>query len=649
MPAAPLRPRIGGALGLLLALVTCAAPQASAPAPARSTSPPRSSPPPIPPPAPAPTPRDPAVAPGSDAWTRLSAATANPLRWAHLRAADSPTLVLGERALFVAPDGALVLVDARTGARRWQTAPTDALRWHSLAATSTAALALGVGADEAAWARSIDLATGAVVDRRAPAGHRRALALGEALATVGACALELLGPDGAPLLTVRGRALDALCLHSPQIVAADATTAALVHWRDGAARLDRVDLRSAALLDTRSLGPDLDIHLDPHTGLVLAATPTGSVRAIRLGDAGPVSRTFASRTGGPVALRGARLVDGRALLLARDGRRWTAVDPTTLTDLWSRDSDALVVLRGERWLASWEPAGAALPRAGALEWLDPQSGAPVARRRLASVDHLALHDAQLLVLGSAGTLAHDLRGAIRWAIPARLRGLVDGQLVLTHLGRRPPGTDVLDPTAGLHRLHLELAATVLARISRDDGDLSLVVLDPPSSPPAPDAPAAPVAPPVLAAFADSDATTTRLPTDPIAAFTDPTCSAPRLTDTSTARAHLACHPLALPDLVFAARSHALPASAGPHLDRIARRWRTGALAEPSQTQFWPTLVVLGRRAASDPPELAAQRAGAVRDALVARGVPCESIAAAADDTPGSRTAILLVPAFGCIL
>ncbi|MBA3548377.1 MAG: PQQ-binding-like beta-propeller repeat protein [Nannocystis sp.] len=570
-------------------------------------------------------------------WRQLASASEDPLRWAYHRDPGGPVLLLGEQALFATPDGAFVLVDARTGALRWQSAPAGRVRWHALAASPSFALAIGADPDNTAWIRLLDLASGASVDRRTTPRKRHALAVGPALAVSDGCELELVGPGGATLHTVHGRTLPdpdvgPICVEAAQLVAADATTASLVGWVGEQPRIDRVDRRSGALVDTLALEPGASARREPHTGLLLVTTTTGSVRAIRLGDSRPVSRTWAREAVAPLDVRGVALADGRTLLLVREGRRSTAFDPNTLTALWSSSSAGPVAILGETMAA--DATAALLTRPGEIHWLDPDTGATLARRARPSARSFTLHGELALVGGSGATLALDSRsGATRWAILANVHGAPGA-----HLGLTGPGsageTDVVEAASGIQRLHVRLRATLLGRIPRVDGDLSLLVVARPA---------------VLAAFADADETALRLGSDPFVALA-PACDAARLATPELLESLHRCHTGDVHEVLFAEQDPALSAKALAVLDHLARAWRRNALADPTTREFWPTLLVRGRRSASEAPELADRRAEAVRDALLAHGVPCSQILAAGmPDMSGRRVEITWLDPLACIL
>lgn len=544
--------------------------------------------------------------------------------------------MIGDRVLFAAADGSFALVDGHTGALRWRGAPAEGVRWRSLAATADAAVALGSDAG-ATWLRAIDLSTGASIDREVGAQSDHVLAVGPVLAVSDGCHLGVVGPDGATLFAARGRTGvrlgdDAICAGSALLVAADDTSATIVHFVDAQPQIDRVDRRTGAVLATLRFEVGASVAHEPLTGLILVTAPAGSVLALRPGPGDPVSRTWTPSTARALELRGVHFKSAPPLLLVRDGRRWTAVDATTLAERWTRTSDATVVLFGE---ATTSPEAAfKLARAGALRWLDPRDGAPIARRLLfPGMDETTLHGERVVVEGSGGTLALDVRsGAIRWATLARVASVMpDGLLAV-----RDPGTTtfgLVDAEAGSRRLTVELPGAPLARIPGGDGDLLLVMAR---------------VPPLLAAYADDEASARPLGVDPIEVFAPP-CG-DRHTSIVALEGYLACHPNSLGNMPFAAGDSRLPATASPRLDRLAREWRSSALQVPNQPGIWPQILVRGQRSAAEPPQLADRRAAAIRDALIERGVPCSAVYAAGRPGPGRPGVELTwIDSLGCLL
>lgn len=576
------------------------------------------------------------ITPDSADWRRLAGASAAPLRWAYHRARGGPVLMLGERVLFAGRDGGFALVDARTGELRWRGAPAEGIDWDALAATPDLAGALGRGAD-ATWLRTIDLASGASVDRRTSPKNDRVLARGSVLAVSDGCHLELLGPEGATVFAAGGRAQAVIggapiCSNPSLLVAADDASVTIAHWVDERPRIERIEPRTGAVLEAIPVEPGASVGLDPVTGLVLVTAATGSVRAVRLGAPGPVSRTWTTLSPRSLDLRGVILDDGSRLLLVRDGRRWTVVDPLTLADRWTRTSDATVVLFGE--VTPSREAEYALARAGELHWLAPRDGATITRRHLPTAQATTLHGERVLVKGGQGTVALDVRGgAVRWATRARIDGPMPGGLLTVRDPGVPISIGIIDARAGARRLTVELSATLVGRVPRDDGDLSVVAVR---------------AEPWLAAYADDPAGARPLATDPIAAFAQP-CGA-GLTDLAELDRHRTCHPDLSRVLPFPGRDRRLPAAILRLLDRLARDWRRSALESPNEPGAWPQILLAGERSASEPPSLADERAAATRDALIERGVPCSAIHAAGRLEAGrARVELTWIGPLGCLL
>jgi len=617
-------------LALTLALVACSAP------------PPSPSPPGPAPPLEEPSPRrELVVVPGSSDWRAVAGTSKSPLRWAVLRARRSPAMMVGDGVLFVAPDGGFALADAGTGALRWRGEPAPGVRWEALAATADTVLAFGLDA-QAGRLRTIDLASGAGVDRHSSAKIRRVLAVGPALAFGDRCDLELVGPGDVAPIRARGR-IDAVspeievCGASALLVAADATSAVMVRWIEGTPRIDRVDRRDGAVMATIAVEARADVALEPITGLVLVTWPDGKVRALRVDAAGPVDRTWTATARGPLALRGVRLAEGAPLLLVGDDRRWAAVDPVTLKDRWSiaRDTrgEATVVLLGE--VTPSRDAGLALARAGELQWLDPRDGASIARHRLPPARSVTLLGELAVIEGHTATFALDVRsGAPRWATPATVKNLApDGTLAMRVAGTAKT-LDIVDTRAASRRLRVEFEATLLARLPRDGGDLSLLLADEVT---------------LLAAFADDATSVSELEADPIAVVASP-CG-PRNQSIKEIESYRACHTDRIGSVAFERHSAEIPGEAFEQIDRLARRWRTDALAMLDQPENWPQIHIVGHALGTESPTLAGHRAAAIRDALIARSVPCSAIAAAAgsSDLGTSHADLVWVGAYACIL
>lgn len=557
--------------------------------------------------------------------------------------------MVGDGVLFVEPDGGFAFVDAGTGALRWRGEPAPGVRWEALAATADTALSFGRDA-RGGWLRTIDLASGAGVDRRTAAEVRRVLAVGPALAFGDRCDLELVGPGDVAPIRARGR-LDAVapgaavCGAPALLVAADTTRAVLVRWTEGTPRIDRVDRRDGSVSATIAVEADAGVALDPITGLVLATWPGGKVRALRVDGAGLVDRTWAAPAAGSLTLRGVRLADGPPLLLVGDDRRWTAVDPVTLKDRWSTARDpreaATVVLLGE--VTPSRDAALALARAGELQWLDPRDGATIARHRLPPAHSVALQGELALVESRAATFALaesravtfalDVRsGATRWATPATVKNLAPDGTLAVQVADTERTLDIVDAHAAIRRLRVEFEATLLARVPRDGAGLSLLVAD---------------AVPLLAAFADDVAGASELDADPIAVMVGP-CG-PRNQSIQEIESYRACHTSPIGSVAFAQSSAELSGEALEQLDRLARRWRTDALAALDQPETWSELHVVGHAWGTESPEIAGSRAAAIRDALIARGVPCSAIVAAGSSAPGMSADLVSVHADACIL
>lgn len=567
------------------------------------------------------------VSPGSAEWRALVGTSRAPLRWANERAGRSPAIAIEGRVLFVAPDGGFALADARTGALRWRDEPAGQIRWHALAANSHAAVALGRD-DAGTWLRAIDLATGASTDRRSSADISRVFAVGDALAAGDGCDFVLLGRDGAALATNRGRRLDpdGPCLEPAVLAATDGASATVVRFVDAQPRIDRIDRRDGRALETTPVPAGASVVSEPITGLVFLTTPAGDVLALRPGPGLRIERRWSVGAARTLELRGVELTVGAPLLLVRDGPRWTAVDPITLADRWTRTIDSTVALVGERTRSSAEAH--AWTSVGELHWLDPHDGATVARRRFPGASEASLHGERMLLKGSPGVLATDLRsGEIRWAAPGRVAGHPsDDALVVS--GRNGPSS-LIDIQTGRH-LTVSYPVELVTRIHGDDGALWVVA-----------------GADILAAYAADPATTSPLPADPIAAFASP-CQ-PGLDSLEKIQSHR-CHPDSVDRLAFADGDARLPATAKPLLERIASQWRREALESPFDPPPSPQLLVTGERAADESPQLAGLRAAALRDALLERGVPCSAIAAAASPDPGRREAeLLLLGRAACIL
>lgn len=565
-------------------------------------------------------PADPRIHPESAAWDALTCAAANPLRWAYHRAPRRPTIATPRGLLFGDAGDDLVLVDAVSGELRWRDASTGDVRWIELVAGDRAALAMG-HRGEAETARLLDL-EGRGVDLPSSSQRRRAHAIGPALAIEDACTLTLMDGAGAPIFRAQGRAqvvLDDgdLCTDPPLLVAADEAGAVIAGRSRGRLQLLRVDPRSGGVVGAVDLAEDARLAREPKTGLLLESR-SASVRAIRVDADGPRTRRWDRRGAEALEVRGVQRIDGPPLLLIREGRRWTAVDPLTLADRWTIISEAALAILGE--VTSDDAEARALARIRQLRVVAAEDGATIARERIVDGREVYLVGDVALVEGSAGVVAVDLGGgAPRWALPGRVQGVHARGIVAVSSLRRGESLDVVDARAGMSLLRVPMEATLITRVADAAADLSVIAVE---------------GAPAIVAYADTPAAARRLRDDPIEAFA-PACAGYRVISVEAMRRYGACHLPSPHTLRFAEGSVDLPAGAAPLLDRLATDWRRVVLVDLREPSVWPELLVHAFRSPREGPELALQRAAAVRDALVDRGVHCSNIVIAADPDPVS--------------
>ncbi|MEZ4450253.1 MAG: hypothetical protein R3B09_12320 [Nannocystaceae bacterium] len=555
-------------------------------------------------------PTDPRIDADSDDWDALVCAAQNPLRWAHHRAPRRPTLAVEDGVVFVAHDYATAHVDLPDGGLRWLDAPSTRTVWRSLVAGDGVVLAT---LPEAPIALLLDLASGRRLERPVVRKVRAVEAIGAALAIDDGCTLEVIDPStGAAAFAIDGLReplADAkVCSRPARLVAADAASLTLLGWRDGRLQLVRVDRSRGAVVQAIDLNPDAALTLGPRSGVVLEIAE-GGTRALRLAPEGPIERRWPAKPGEARPFRELYDAEGPPLLLLAIGRRWSAIDPITLADRWTIQSDAEVAILGETTTLRRESGGSLRPPE--LHLVDRARGATLARRRLPEGRSWRLVGALAVVEGHAGVAAMDPRsGAYQWALAGSVVGVHEGGVVSVRGSARPAPRRRRrrdwDPTAP--RPPLRDAPRPRVRGRRGP-------LDPRRR-----------RSPALAAYADDPAAAERLPDDPIVAFVSPCDDAP--ISLERFNRYGACHPPPADHVPFATGSADLSTAASADLDRLAARWRAAAKADLHGG--WAIYLVRGRRTHDEPVELAERRAEAVREALRARGVPCSQIRAVGD-------------------